>query len=362
MRRIWKLTAICMINLACLSAGFPAHADLKSDESCLFYPSQAYRTDAGRWEVPLRGWVYEPEEHALIRTGLLAAFRRLFGRDWTGDESELFTSRARWFLADSEGGKSVTVRVGDARHPVGPSDSDGRLKATFPLSEFALTSADGGGWVSLAVEREPGILSPRSSWVQPVPPAGLSVISDIDDTIKVTGVSDRRELLRNTFLRPFMAVQGMAGLYADWAGQGAVFHYVSGSPWQLYPVLSEFFEKEGFPRGGYYLRDFSLGPSGLADILSAPKDDKARWIGILMDRYPGRRFILVGDSGEADPEIYGEVARSHPGQVTLILIRNVTGEGREDKRYADAFLHLPPELWQLFSTGDQLQTALPSIR
>jgi len=362
MRRIWKLTATGMVSLACLSAGFTAHADLKSDEACLIYPSQAYRTDAGRWEAPLRGWVYEPEEHALVRTALLATFRGLFGRDWTGDEKEHFASRARWFLADSEEGKSVTVHIGTERHSVGPSDSEGRLNDTFALSEFALTSADERGWVSLEVEREPGVLSPRNGWIQPVPPAGVSVISDIDDTIKVTGVSDRGELLRNTFLRPFMAVEGMSGLYADWAEQGAVFHYVSGSPWQLYPVLSEFFNKEGFPRGGYYLRDFNLGPSGLADILSAPKDDKARWIGILMDRFPGRTFILVGDSGEGDPEIYGEFARSHPEQVALILIRNVTGETREDKRYADAFLQVDPAIWQLFSTGDQLQTALPSKR
>jgi len=351
-----------MVSLAFLFACLSTQADLKPDESCLFYPSQAYRADDGGWEVPLRGWVFEPEEDALFRTALLASFRKLFGRDWTGEEKEYFTNRARWFLADSERGRSVTVLIGTERHLIGPSDSDGRLSAAFSLSESTLASADETGWASFEVERKPGILSPRNGWVQRVPRTGVSVVSDIDDTIKVTGVSDRKELLRNTFLRPFLAVEGMAGLYTKWAEQGAVFHYVSGSPGQLYPALSEFFDGEGFPRGGCYLRDFNLGPSGLADILSAPKDAKARWIEILMDRFPGRTFILVGDSGEADPEIYGDVARNHPKQVARILIRSVTGETREDKRYTDAFRQIDSALWQLFSTGAQLQTALPSVR
>lgn len=360
MGRFRGLTATGMVSLAGLFACLSTSVGLESDESCIFYPSQAYRADDERWVVSLRGWVFEPEEDAVVKTALLAPFRGLFGRGWTGEEGEYFTSRALWFLADSEGGKRVTVLIGAERHSVGPSDSTGRLTATLPLPESTFTSADEREWAPFDVEREPGILSPRRGWVQKVPPTGVSVVSDIDDTVKVTEVSDRKELLRNTFLRPFVAVEGMADLYRNWAEGGAVFHYVSGSPWQLYPVLSEFLDGEGFPRGGYYLRDFNLGPSGWSDILSAPKDAKARWIEMLLDRFPGRTFILVGDSGERDPEIYGDAARNHPKQVSLILIRDVTGETREDKRYADAFRRIDPALWRLFSTGGQLQTALPS--
>ena len=85
--------------------------------------------------------------------------------------------------------------------------------------------------------------------VQLVEPQGRSVISDIDDTIKITGVGDPQAMLANTFLRPLRPVPGMATLYRQWADRGAVFHYVSASPWQLYAPLADFLAAEQFPAG-----------------------------------------------------------------------------------------------------------------
>jgi phosphatidate phosphatase APP1 len=80
--------------------------------------------------------------------------------------------------------------------------------------------------------------------------AGIIVISDIDDTIKITQVHDRKATLRNTFLEPFRPVPGMADLYNSWAQKtGAQFCYVSASPWQLYSPLADFIRSNGFPAG-----------------------------------------------------------------------------------------------------------------
>ena len=96
------------------------------------------------------------------------------------------------------------------------------------------------------------------SLLQLIDERGVSVITDIDDTIKITAVTNRRELLMNTFLREFRAVSGMAELYRRWATGGAAFHYVSSSPWQLFSVLSEYTETEAFPAGSMHLRSFRL--------------------------------------------------------------------------------------------------------
>ena len=68
----------------------------------------------------------------------------------------------------------------------------------------------------------------------------------------------------------------------------------------------------------------------------------------MLKMFPDRRFVLVGDSGEKDPEIYGELARNHPGQIVRIFIHNVTKEGQEAPRYKAAFRELPASLWQVF--------------
>ena len=75
----------------------------------------------------------------------------------------------------------------------------------------------------------------------------------------------------------------------------------------------------------------------------------------LMSQSPNRRFVLVGDSGEKDPEIYGALARQHPKQVTQIFIRDVTSEPPSAARYRKAFRELPDGLWQVFQKPDSLK-------
>ncbi|GMU42899.1 MAG: hypothetical protein AMXMBFR25_08850 [Lysobacterales bacterium] len=75
--------------------------------------------------------------------------------------------------------------------------------------------------------------------------------------------------------------------------------------------------------------------------------------------FPRRRFLLVGDSDEADPEIYAEIARAHPTQVVGIRIRDVSGEGADAPRYAQSFAGLPATLWQVFAAAPEMRAAVP---
>ena len=97
--------------------------------------------------------------------------------------------------------------------------------------------------------------------VQLVGQTGLSIISDIDDTIKHSQVGDHKAVLANTFLHEFKPVPGMPELYHECAQKGVVFHYVSGSPWQLYLPLSEFLVAEELPLGSFDLKQSMLSPS-----------------------------------------------------------------------------------------------------
>ncbi|KJE92676.1 hypothetical protein CAOG_009693 [Capsaspora owczarzaki ATCC 30864] len=83
----------------------------------------------------------------------------------------------------------------------------------------------------------------------------LHVISDIDDTIKVTHVRFLRRMAAHTFLHEYEAVQGMARLFRRLAvAHHAVFHYVSGSPWQLHEDLVAMMTRAGFPLGSMHLK------------------------------------------------------------------------------------------------------------
>ena len=74
-------------------------------------------------------------------------------------------------------------------------------------------------------------------------------------------------------------------------------------------------------------------------------------ISSIINRYPGHKFILIGDSGECDPEIYGEIYRKFPGKIDRIMVRKVTGSDFADGRMAEALNGVPKNDWELIG-GD----------
>jgi phosphatidate phosphatase APP1 len=98
-------------------------------------------------------------------------------------------------------------------------------------------------------------IAPQTGTVDVIEPTGISIISDIDDTIKKTDILDGRDMiLQNTFFRKAKEIPGMSNVYQSWSAEGVKFHYVSNSPWQVYPALQEFLKDNHFPKGSIHLR------------------------------------------------------------------------------------------------------------
>ncbi|KAF1796566.1 hypothetical protein FB192DRAFT_1405138 [Mucor lusitanicus] len=164
--------------------------------------------------------------------------------------------------------------------------------------------------------------SPNYGIVSLIEPVGISIISDIDDTIKDTQIlSGARTVLSKTFFELPQGVSGMADAYMAWYTQGASFHYVSNSPFQLMPMLERFLRDSQFPPGSMHLRDDGKLLSRLVETPGQAKRDAI--LKILAD-FPQRRFVLIGDSGEIDLEIYTRIASEFPDQILKIYIRDVT--------------------------------------
>jgi phosphatidate phosphatase APP1 len=155
--------------------------------------------------------------------------------------------------------------------------------------------------------------------------AQYAVISDLDDTVLHSNATSLWQMARLTLLHnahtrlPF---EGVAGFYQalqrgrDGEAYNPVF-YVSNSPWNLYDLLEDFLDVHGIPRGPMFLRDWSLRS------LKGGETHKLAAIQTLLDTYPDLEVVLVGDSGERDPEIYRQVALRHPGRVLAVYVRDV---------------------------------------
>lgn len=338
-----------------VSAG--AESPIKSDERVVFFPTFAYRA-ADSWVLPVHGWIFEPELDSHWRAALTDALGDVLELETTPAERARYQRRLRWFLVDNERGKAVPVRIGGRRFRLAESGADGHFNGALTIPADALAAA-AGDFVPLRAITRDGDARRFSGRVQLVGPQGVMVVSDIDDTIKVTEVLDRRAMIRNTFYRPFRAVPGMAAVYRRWAGQGAVLFYLSASPWQLWPALQAFMQKAGFPRGAVRLRRFRVKDGSLVDFLGSSADYKTATIRKLLARFPERQLVLVGDAGERDPEIYGRIARAHPERIRRVFIRSLPGADVSDERLQRAFAGVERARWLLFEKPLQLGELAP---
>ncbi|KKA27839.1 hypothetical protein TD95_004124 [Thielaviopsis punctulata] len=153
---------------------------------------------------------------------------------------------------------------------------------------------------------------------------GISVISDVDDTVKFSNVTGGpREILRNTFVRDLetLTVDGVSEWYNAMASLGVRLHYCSNSPWQVWPLLSGFFRTAKLPFGSMHLKQYN----GMLQGMWEPAANRKRpTLERLLKDFPRRKFILIGDSGEADLELYVDLAITNPRNILGIFIRDVT--------------------------------------
>lgn len=193
----------------------------------------------------------------------------------------------------------------------------------------------------------------------PAPTARFGIISDIDDTVLWTNVTNKLNMalmLARTNAHTRKPFKGVAAFYralADGAGgreDNPVF-YVSSSPWHLYGPLVDFLRIQGIPLGPLLLRELSM-----RDVfrLTQHGNHKLEKIELILRFYPDMQFVLIGDSGERDPEIYAEIVRRHPKSVRMIYIRNVN----PDPARIDA---LDALIEEVSATGTQLVLAPDSV-
>lgn len=167
--------------------------------------------------------------------------------------------------------------------------------------------------------------------------SNFGIVSDIDDTIVPTGATRLIAMLKATFFNNALSrlpFPGIAAFYEALKGGGDnmggnPFFYVSSSPWNLYDFLLEFLDIHKIPKGPLMLRD--LGLSREQFIAGSHKLHKLTQIEHIFEVFYDLRFILIGDSGQEDPEIYLQVIKDYPGKVKRIYIRNVSSETREKK-------------------------------
>ncbi len=350
---------LCIFMLCSLpfrqSIAGPA-SEVKKDETLVFFNTSAWlNKTTDQWHIPIHGWVYEPEDSTVRKELIAAVFASTYDLSVTDSSQAVFDQRINLLLADNERNKSIVIRFANRTYALPASAANGHFKAELLVDAKVIAATNIKTqltYQAVLPDQDSRIFSGQ---VNLISAKGLSIISDIDDTIKISEVTDRKQLLNHTFYLDFKAAPGMAKLYSELLKEDDALHFVSSSPWQLYPSLVTFIEKTGFLDADYALKTFRFKDSSLINLFASSLDTKPPQIIEILQKFPDRQFILVGDSGEHDPEIYAQIQQQYPQQIIKILIRNVTGESQLNSRFKNTFKTIKPKLWQLFDHPSEIK-------
>ena len=325
------------------------YSDIRADEQLVFFRTSAWLDEERQeWHLPIHGWIYEPESSLLRKSLFKTVLEEEYDLEIDADAEANFSRRLELMIADSERAKSIVVSLAGRDFTLPPSTANGQIITTLVMPIAELEAHIENGRVGFSAATRATDSREFFGEVLLVDPVGFGIISDIDDTVKISEVVDRTKLLEHSFLLDFAAVPGMADVYNKWSNADTSLHFVSSSPWQFYSPLSEFLERAGFSNFVFRLKPVRFRDQTLFDLFKKGTETKPKVIEKILETYPQRQFVLVGDSGEHDPEVYALIARKYPSQVLRIFIRNVTGETPVNARFRQVFEGLDDDLWRLF--------------
>lgn len=275
-----------------------------------------------------------------------------------GNQNVSFNLVSNYAAPNNLNGGLVAAKGGDQQliYP-NPTTAEGDFDAFLPLKNV---SGPSGGYLlpgnltttiqALNIYTNGSVAGNASAYL--VPTAGLTIISDIDDILRVTKIWEPKEGLLNSFARPFTPWMNMPDIYANWSRSipDFHFHYLTTTPEQVTPNYMDYIYKT------YPLGSFDTRPLNFSDV-SATLSIRKFLLQKIFQTYPKRKFILVADTSNSDVmKDYPAMATEFPGQVQCILLRNTSSTDSTDKFPYDTsgFKDLNQQMFMFFNVPDDL--------
>ncbi|MCJ1391674.1 hypothetical protein MMC18_004539 [Xylographa bjoerkii] len=315
-----------------------------------------------------------------------AYFTRDGGKDVSGWVAEIADRLALGQQGDNRAEEEATImerlipfvntiqpaRFVNVRFPNGEIQKLGPGGRNAISSDIVGTMGDHHNGATLEVTAIPPEVAPHGSMLMHfAEPQGWTVVSDIDDSIKITMTMSPIGILRSTFVSTPTPITGMPELYKHINSLlSPSWFYLSASPYNLYTFLRPFLHQY-YPKGTVILRDASwMDLSGFLESLTQGTEDyKASRMDKIHNWLPQRKILCVGDSTQSDPEAYGDMYRKHPGWVKAIFIRKVVAvkemqktDKNDPARFEKAFKDVPKDVWKLFEDPSELYAAVGSLK
>jgi phosphatidate phosphatase APP1 len=301
-----------------------------------------YRERFG-WSEPIRVVVYRghgaPGGRFMLRGRVLAGDPLDRPGEDAGVVRNVLDMWVRFNSSEIEGAELLVSL--DGRDEVLTTDEEGYFTLEGDVDELPGVAGEEELWRPVPVELRAPRPDAQSSYTfegrcQVPGRASLGVISDMDDTVLYTGATQMTTMIKSTLLHnartrmPFPGVEPFYRALHHGESRRSAHNpiwYVSSSPWNLYDFFESFLAIHDLPEGTFFLRDLGIDEDKF--IQSSHGDHKLDAIRRILEDVPELPFLLVGDSGQHDPEIYERVVEEYPERIAAIFIRDVTPDARD---------------------------------
>lgn len=347
-------------------------------------PIYAFKSPTtGAYVSQLSGVVAHPSTPKVMLNSLISLIERQFGllTKGKGELALAFRKKITLFLSIPHTGQNIAGATWKHKGE--------RTRRNFATA--ARVGTDGSfatGLVRVPASAKPGDMveyglyeDSKRSWtgftrVHLIQPTGWTIVSDIDDTIRNTGVLSALAAFKSTFVEKYNAVPNMVSALntlvkkLSTRGSPAALHYLSGSPIALLPALQQWIAAEGLPAGPMQLQKITLNSLQNAKRMKQIVEYKVGYLNSVVRDFPKRRFVFIGDSTQTDPESYATVYRSMTQKglkAPCIYIREATGvnakkEAKNNKpeRYLWDFRDVNADHWMIYKDANELKLVDPT--
>ncbi|KAG7442903.1 uncharacterized protein BT62DRAFT_954366 [Guyanagaster necrorhizus] len=324
---------------------------LESADEVLLFDAPAFQdpNNASNSVISLQSFVYHKQIDLTTLTNTLTA--------WENNGSiDKAVERLKLFAAVGVPGVSLSVDVAECSEQATLSATSGLPDLGLAVTNASIGRCEGGNTFTGTLLNNGDTISTTifSSGTD-----GFGVISDIDDTAKVSHVLNKLEYVKTTLFDNPEPVPGMPNLYASLAKtlDNPPFIYITASPYQLFPLLRDFL-KASFPNslGPIFSQNLTLEDvTQVVDIISNPNDIldfKLSQIDRVQAMYPNKTFLTVGDSTQSDPEVYAGAYRKYGDFIRCIWIHRVDGANNSYERFITAFEGVPKNKYRIYTDND----------
>lgn len=315
--------------------------------------------------VPYRGFGSHSSGEAII-TGALYEDKGLEKPEGKNSSRENILAMLKRYSGDQIPGARIKIQLGDEQKQR-LTEENGIFKTSLPLNEIEAERKT--KWIPYNAElldqigTEANDIRVQGEILIPGTDVSYGVISDIDDTIMISHSTRtfrklRLMLTHNSRTRkPFPGVEAFYRALHQGVNSKSKnpFFYLSSSEWNLYDLIDDFCSYNQFPKGVYLLREINPGLLNLWKQGGGNHEHKFDKINRLFKMYPNLPFVLVGDNGQHDPEIYARVARIYPQRIKAIYIRTV--RKKKDRHMKKLIAEMEELNVQMVFTPDTINAA-----